>query len=223
MPKARKPEKSPEEIRDIILKYLYDKHLKSGTRKGARFKITDLKKGLKQYDLKANQIMHNLDYLNQNKWVVIEKETYEFKRGDSVFPSERISYKISAEGIDHFEGKSRFQKPESKYSGINMTNIGSVVQMGDGNVVNVQFKDLYSALDNLGDALRKSDKVTDQEKLEYQAEIDTIKSQISKAVPDKGIVSKAWEKLKVLATVDGIAGFVLKAQELIRFLASTTT
>lgn len=74
------------------------------------------------------------------------------------------------------------------------------------------------ALSLLSEEIMKSDQFTDEEKLNYHAEINTIKSQLSKTLPDKGIIAKAWEKLKPLATVAGIASFFEKVRLLIELL-----
>jgi len=70
----------------------------------------------------------------------------------------------------------------------------------------------------LSEAIRKSDRLSDEEKLNYVKDIDTIKDQLSKPSPDKGIIKLAWEKLQPLATVAGIVSFFRQVAELIESL-----
>ena len=51
--------------------------------------------------------------------------------------------------------------------------------------------------------------------MNYVMEIETIKDQLSKPTPDRSIIKLAWEKLKPLATVSGIASFFKQVSELI--------
>lgn len=212
-----KPKKAKDEICEIILKFFYNVHKNARSLKKARLKISAVKKALKREGLTEREIVSNLDYLIQTNWVKKEVESRQVRtsRGTINVPIEH--YKISDKGIDHFEGISRFQRLHEP-AGINITNIQGVTIVGDRNIVNAQFADLYRSLGLLSEEILKSDKLSDEDKLNYTAEIDTIKSQLSKTVPDKSIVAKAWEKLKPLATVAGVASFFEKVLTLIKTL-----
>ena len=206
-----------DEIRKIILEYLYNIHKKARSLKKARVSMKDLKKGLKERGLREQEIIRNLDYLIQSGWVTVEREETEFKtpRG---FTRKQVKeyYKISDTGINYFEGPSEFQRVAKSFSGINITNIQGVTVVGDQNVVvNTQYLDLYRRLSLLSEAVRNSGQLTDKEKLEYVMEIETIKDQLAKPSPDKNIIKLAWEKLKPLATISGIMTFFKQVAEII--------
>ncbi|MEM1689705.1 MAG: hypothetical protein QXX33_05160 [Candidatus Hadarchaeales archaeon] len=202
--------RSNDEIRELILRELYEVHKKARSLKATGKSISELKRQLKkQYGLSEKEIVPNLDFLIQCGWVKVEKETSEFKtpRG-FIKKQEKGIFKISDMGINYFEGQSKFQRIERSLAGINITNIGGVTVLGDGNVVvNVNYVDLYKELSMLSEIIRKSDQLKDVDKLNYIAEIETIKSQLMKPEPDKNIIKQAWEKLKPLATIAGIASF----------------
>ena len=73
---------------------------------------------------------------------------------------------------------------------------------------------LFRWLSLLSEAVRGSS-LSDEEKLNYVAEIETIKAQLSKPEPDRNVVRLAWERLKPLASVVGVAETFLKVAELI--------
>lgn len=153
----------------------------------------------------------------QAGWVKVEVEESEFTtpRG-FVRKQTKEYYKISDVGINYFEGPSEFQRVEKSISGINITNIQGVTVVGDENVVvNVEHINLFRRLSLLSEVVRRSDRLSDKHKLDYTKDIDTIRDQLSKSSPDKNIVKLAWEKLKPLATIAGIASFFKQVAELI--------
>jgi len=206
-----------DEIRKAILEYLYRVHREARSLKKARVSMKELKRHFRMMGLKEQEIVRNLDYLIQSGWVIIEKEETEFKtpRG---FVKKQVKpyYKISDLGINYFAGPSEFQRVSKSFSGINITNVQGVTVIGEQNVVvNTQFLDLYRRLSLLSEAVRNSTQLSDKEKLEYVAEIETIKDQLAKPSPDKNILKLAWDKLKPLATVSGIVNFFKQVAELI--------
>jgi hypothetical protein len=212
--------RSNDEIRELILMDLYQVHKNARSLKSARKSMSELKRQLKQHGLSEREIVANLDFLISSGWVKVEKETTEFRspRG-FIRKQEKDYFKISDTGVNYFEGISKFQKIEKSFAGINITNIGGVTVVGDGNtVVNTRYLDLYKELSLFSEIIRKSDQLTDSSKLDYVAEIETIKSQLMKPDPDKSIIKRAWEKLKPLATVAGIASFFTQVTKLIGIL-----
>ena len=137
-----------DEIRRIILKFLYDVHRKARSMKSARVPISKLKSELKKLGLKEHEIVSNLDYLIQAGWVKVESEEVEFKTPKGFTKRQkREYYKISDSGINYFEGPSKFQRVEKSVYGINVTNIQGVTVIGDQNViVNTKYLDLYRSL-----------------------------------------------------------------------------
>lgn len=214
--------KTNDEIRKIILEFLYGVHKKAKSLERTHVPISELKKELKKLGLKDQEIVSNLDYLIQARWITVDTDTYEFKtqRGFTRKQTKKY-YKISDTGINFFEGPSQFQRVEKSISGINITNIQGVTVVGDQNVVvNTQYLDLYRALTRLSEVVRTSDQLSDEKKLNYTMDIDTIKDQLSKPSPDKNIIKLAWEKLTPLATVSGIASFFKQVADLIKSVIS---
>jgi hypothetical protein len=204
-----------EEIREMILSFFYYRHKSARSLRGLR--ISKVKQELKRKGLDDKQIISNLDYLIQNGWIVKEEgEPYQIKTNKGIIATRKSPYyKISSIGIDHFEGPSKFQRIQNKFAGINITNIQGIIQLGDGNVVNAEFKDLYLYLGLLAEEIKRSDKFPDQDKLNYQAEIDTVRAQLSKPIPDKSIIQKSWEKIKVLSTISSLINLFEKIAKLI--------
>jgi hypothetical protein len=212
--------KTNDEVRKAILEFLYKIHKGARSLRSARVSMGALKNGLKKIGLKEQEIVNNLDYLIQSHWITVETEESEFKTPKGFIRKQKKEYyKISDIGINYFEGPSEFQRVEKSISGINITNIQGVTVIGDQNiVVNTQYRDLYKSLSLLSEVVRNSSQLSDLEKLNYVMEIETIKNQLSKPLPDENIVKLAWEKLKPLATVSGIVSFFQQVNELIRGL-----
>lgn len=214
---AKKPERTEDEIREIILTELYQAHKNARGLTSSRLSISELRERLKKFKLRYKDIVSNLDYLIQSDWVRVEKETYEFKtpRGFTR-KQEKKYFKISDVGINYFQGVSKFQRVERSFAGINITTIDGVTILGDGNiVVNTRFVDLYKQLSILSGIVARSGQLSDEEKLNLVGEIETIKAQLMKTNPNKSIIRKAWEKLEPLATVAGIASFFQQVATLI--------
>lgn len=177
----------------------------------------EIKKAMKTLEVMEKRIVSNLTYLLQNHWV--EQDVRQFivqPRGKPVM-TRQIRYRISNAGVDRYEGPSVFQRTE-KMAGINITNIQGVTVVGHDNIVNTRFAELYRNLDLLGTDLRANEQLSDREKLSYQAEIETIKSQLMKEQPDRSIVERAWEILKGVATISGVAAATDRVHILLRGL-----
>jgi len=215
--KIKPSQKSKDEICEIILKFFYEARKAARSLKHSRLKISAIKKGLKQQGLTEQEIVSNLDYLIQTEWIIKEIESYQLRTKRGIINTKSEFFRISDKGVDHFEGVSRFQKAHPPV-GINITNIQGVTIVGDGNIVNARYSDLYGNLSLLAEEMMKSDKFSDEEKLNYYAEIKTIKSQLEKTLPDKSIIAKTWDKLKPLATIAGVASFFEKVKVLIELL-----
>ena len=150
--KKSAPAYSNDEIRQRILQFFYDRNNNATSlkgKKGSAIKMMDIKAGLKKlHELKDNQIVGNLTYLLSQGWVKedVEKKSFITKTGVSV-PSEVKFYSITAAGIDKIEGPGRFTP--KRFEGINIEAVGSVVTIGDGNQINVKFKEAAQALSEL--------------------------------------------------------------------------
>jgi DNA-binding PadR family transcriptional regulator len=209
--------KTSDEVRKAILVFLHQVHEKARSRRSTRAPISELKREIKKSGFKEHQIVSELDYLIQAGWIKVDAEKSEFTtpRG-FVKRQTKEYYRISDSGINYFEGPSEFQKVEKSISGVNITNIQGITVVGDQNiVVNTQYRELFNRLSLLSEVVRKSDQFSDETKLNYAKDIDTIKDQLSKSLPNKSVIKLVWEKLQPLATVVGIATFFKQVAELI--------
>ena len=169
------------------------------------------------FELKQPEVAVALDYLIQHGWVEQIREERTFTRGQTTIPTTQSKYKLSAQGIALFDGDSRYNAL-NRFSGINIENVGGVVVVGNNNVVNNKYKELYTQLDALEGKLKLSDQLTERQKLDASAEIQTIKDQLSKDSPNPSIVAMAMEAVGVAANLAGAADFLDKAQHLVRAL-----
>ena len=191
-------------IREKILRHLYEVHQNARSLKSAGTNMRDLKSAMKQKGVAQQEVVANLDYLIQKGWVgeVVEEKMYTTGTGVTV-PSTSRRYKITDVGVDKVEGESVFQRRD-RYAGIKVTNIKGVTVVGNENVVNVEYSDLYSALDGLENAASMSDNLSDEDKLNVIADVESLKNQLSKPEPDKTIVSKLWSGIEKTAKVAGL-------------------
>ena len=207
-----------DEIRDQIMEYFYDMYRnRSGTFRGRERGDIAASQISKTYKYDRREISRNLEYLAKSGWIehVIK---YEPSRGDPNIKLEKHSYEITRKGIDIIEGESKYMN--NKYQGINISNVGGVVVLGDKNIVNQNYKELNNLLNELSENIRNED-IDDTEKLNAIADIETMQKQVMKPSPDKGIISKAWKNIrnidfnkslqsagKILDLVDRVGKFI---------------
>ncbi len=209
-PKTHLPFRTPDEVREEVLNYLFNTYKKALTVEDIYVSNGRLRKNLKKFGLKDNDITSSIVYLKANDWIDEKLKIYEndFEKTKVYF------YRISANGINYKEGPSKFQKVE-KLSGINISNNQGAIAIGDGNVVQNQYTELCNSLDKLGEAVRQSKKYNSKQKSIVKSNIDTIKTQIGKPSPDKGIIQKAWDAIKGIATVGSVLNLVFTISPLI--------
>jgi hypothetical protein len=182
----------------------------------AMVRISLVKQG---YD--KNEILRNFLYLVQTGYIKKETESYSYKspsfgRGKSTtIKGKQAYYYISDIGINYFDGPSQFQKSPG-ITGINVTNVQGVTVIGNNNFVRNEYNELFNNLDALSDELRRTDKVSDEEKVNYLAEIETIKQQLAKPNPTPSILKTAWLSLTLLSTIEGLAQFYERVEPLIK-------
>lgn len=216
--KALPVQRTNTEIRRIMLQYFYDRNSNSTSargKKGSAVKISDVKKELKAaHALTQQEVQSNLTYLISQGWVeedVLEKSYT--APGGTVIPSATSFYKITAPGIDKIEGPGEFTN--HKFQGIKIEATGqNVITVGDGNQVNAKFGDLGQSLAELRDAITQAE-VSDVQKMDLVADIDTIQSQLAKPEPNRGIIKAAWEMVKGAATINSCVSLVQKVTGLI--------
>lgn len=210
-------ENPKDRLRTVILQHLYKHHQKARSLKGAGTKISELKTAMKKVaGMTQQDVIANLDYLIQKGWVAEEREEKVFKTAKGVtVPSVSKRYKITDVGIDKIEGESAYQR-EEKYAGINITNVRGVMVIGDENVVNTSFTELFEALDELKKQVSQAKKLSDEQKLILASDIDSINNQIAKPEPDKQIVARLWASAEKHVTA---AGLIEIGQKVAQFLA----
>jgi hypothetical protein len=204
-----------DEVRDVILRELNTIRQKARSPKTASVGIQDLARKLKPHGYKQQLVASNLVYLVDKGWAreVREARTFTTKYGTTQ-NSERITYIISAEGVDRLEGASMYRRTTDQ--GVNITNIQGVTVVGEGNVVNTTFADLSRTLTGIRSAVLSSNDIPDKTKLEAVSDIDTLQAQLQKPTPDKSIAQRAWQALEKLATVGTLAELITSAAHLIK-------
>jgi hypothetical protein len=191
-------------VREQILRYFYDRNTAATSRfgkKGSAVKTGDVKKELKaRHSLSQQQVMSNLTYLMDRAWVkTFDVEKTVTVKGGTI-PSTVTWYEITAQGIDKIEGDSLF-RPQDRYAGININATGTnVITLGDGNVVNANFKVLHDALNNLKDAVAQSHDLSESQKLDVAADIESIKDQLAKSAPNRAVVRQLWTGIERVVT-----------------------
>lgn len=198
-------------VRDAILRHLYQVHKRARSPKSAGIGIRDLARALKAQGFKLQEVASNLDYLIQKSWVreVINNRTFTTRAGTTQ-QAEKRSYKISDAGIDRLEAASTYQRsPTGPH--INITNIQGVTVVGDGNVVNTTFADLFRALQDMKTAVLVSPVIEDRQKLDIVADIDSLQSQLQKPLPSGSVVRTPWAGIEKAVTAAGFADLVAKA------------
>jgi len=196
-----------DKIRKEILMLLYNQRQKARSLKKVGMPISAIKKELKNRGFNQQQVVSNLDYLIQTGWVAVDVDEYDVMTNRGVIKRHKKLYKLTDLGIAYFEGTSEFQRIEKTLSGINVTNIQGVTIIGDGNtVVNRQYVDVFRSLSLLEDSIRRSNELSDTDKLNYIKDIETIKNQLSKPQPNKDIIKIAWEKVK--EKLEGLSSFI---------------
>lgn len=208
---------NPDDVkRDAILRFLHQRHKTTRGISKIPIGIRDLQSEMKkQHGMTQAELASNLDYLVQVQWVreVVKERDFTTPKGMKV-SQEQVKYKISDMGINHLQAGSVFKKPQS-VSHINITNVKGVTVLGDGNIVNARFTDLYRAIDELDRVIDENTALSDEQKLDAAADLSTIRAQIAKTNPDRTILATAWSSLQGIATIGGVVGAAEKVGNLI--------
>lgn len=210
-----------DEIRDVLMRVLYDIHTQSRSpasiAKGIR-EITQIVQ--EKFTCKQQEISHNLDYIIQKGWVIKETIEKSFTTKDGMnINNPQFKYKISDIGIDKYEEASTFHSTKH-HPTVNITNINGVTVVGNGNIVNSTYTKLMSELVNLKTALDKSKNISDTQKLEAIADIESIQSQLEKPHPNVSVIKTLFTPLEKVATVAGVYSAYQIVLELIKPLIS---
>lgn len=223
--KPKAPTRSADEIREIILKYLYDRNHNATSRRGkttgAAVTISIMRADLKSsHGLTVREIHSNLTYLESQGWVEDRPMAKSFttKRG-GVIPAATSYYIITAAGIDRIGGPSVFTR--DRFEGIRIEATGqNIITLGDGNQVNARFQQLGESLSELREAIKATDAMDDTDKLALVVDVDTLQAQLASPRPNRQLVSTLWEGINRAASVAGLADVAAKAGILIAGLLS---
>jgi len=192
---------SEDEIRDQIMEYFYQLYIdRSGTYRGREQGYKSVEDIAKKSKLAKQEISRNLEYLVESEYITLVME-YRPAPGNPDVKLEKYTYKISVSGISKIEGESKYMK--NTYSGINISNVGGVVVLGDENIVNQSYQELTPLLNELSQVIR-NENISDTDKLNVIADIETIQQQIKKPTPNKNILSAAWEGIKSIDIAKGL-------------------
>jgi hypothetical protein len=207
------------EIRAIVLRYFYDRNANATSargKKGYAVRISDVRKDLKlSHDLSRQDVIGNLNYLLSQGWIAEEQVAKSVPlRSGTIIPQATSYYKITAEGIDKIDGPGEFTM--DRFKGIRIEATGqNIITVGDGNQVDAKYQDAAGALVDLKHALVQSGHLSELEKLDAVADIDSIESQLAKASPNRAVISGAWNTVKRLETVVGLVEKVGKVAALL--------
>ena len=212
MVKRTTPAYTEDQVKEAILAFLHEKWKNAAGVKSSKPQISEIREALKEKGMEQKEVRRNLQYLIDTNWVKQEVRPSTFHTGKRMVSTDTVSYMISSQGIDYFEGRSKFEKREG-LAGIRIENVSGVVIIGNNNYVRQEYQHLFKSLDELDSKIRMTDELGDEKKLDYSSDVHTIQSQLSKANPDKGIISRAWNKIKEIAPIVGLANVVRQVGE----------
>ena len=207
---SKTPAPTNDEIRHIVLRYLYDRNQNATSRRGkssgCAVTISVMRAELKsKYGLTAQQIHSNLTYLESQGWVKDDPITKSvMTRAGGVIPSTTSYFIITAAGIDRIGGPSVFTR--DRFEGIKIEATGqNIITLGDGNQVNARFQDLGESLSEFRRAIKESPNIEETQKMELVVDVDTLQMQLARPTPNRELISKMWEGINRAASVAGIA------------------
>lgn len=223
--KRTPPSRSVDEIREIILRYLYDRNTNATSRRGkstgAAVTISVMRADLKRsHNLTAQEIHSNLTYLESQSWVEDRPlaKSFTTQRG-GVVPSATSYYIITAAGIDRIGGPSLFTR--DRFEGIRIEATGqNIITLGDGNQVNSRYQALGESLASLREAIKGSTELDETQKLNLVVDVDTLQTQLGRPTPDRGLVTRLWETINRAASLAGLAEAASRVGELMGGLLS---
>lgn len=208
-----------DRIRELMLRYFYDRNNRASTLLGTEGTALDLPRV--QQELKENhrlsdsEVTSNMTYLLDRGWIkTIERRSTRPDRTSmgygATLEGVTLYYLISARGIDRIEGESEFQVKD-KFEGINITATGSsIVQLGQGNVVQAKFMDLRTELDQFKETIQRHRDFSEKEKLDLFVDVESIKDQLAKEHPNKTVIEHLWSAIENTTKVAGLIDAIHK-------------
>lgn len=214
MPRKTQKALTDDEIREMILRYLYRRNQNATSRRGkstgAAVTISVMRSDLKaSHGLTAQQIHSNLTYLENQGWVQDQPVTKSVMTSSGVIPSTTSYFIITAAGIDRIGGPSVFTR--DRFEGIKIEATGqNIITLGDGNQVNAQFEALGESLGELRKAIKESNRLTEPEKVDLVVDVDTLQTQLGKTAPNRQLISQLWEGINRAASLAGLTEVAAK-------------
>jgi hypothetical protein len=205
-----------DQIREIILQCLYDQAKKSKGPAGIAVGIRDLTSAVKEKNnIKQQDISANLQFLIKNNYVD-EKEVQNAFATAKFGAKPAVRYELSQTGLSYFEQGSKFDLGD-KNAGININMLNSVAVLGNQNVVkNIvrqEYRDGYLKIEELGKKVNLSSELNDEQKVDVQADLETIKNQLAKSEPNKGIVQSALSGISFIADIVTLVPYFIAAKD----------
>src|SRR2546422_8224158 len=220
MSKLKQPARTDDEIRGIVLRYLYERNRNATSRRGktsgSAVTISVMRADLKStHGLTVQQIHSNLTYLESQGWVEDQPVTKTIPTKTSgLIPSTTSFYIITAVGIDKIGGPSAFTR--DRFEGIKIEATGqNIITLGDGNQVNARFEALGQSLSELRRAIKESNKIDETQKMELVVDVDTLQTQLARSTPNRELVSRLWEGINRAASIAGLVDGSAKVGALI--------
>jgi hypothetical protein len=217
--KSKQPSLADDQVREIILQYLYDRNRKATSRRGkttgAAVTISVMRADLKgSHGLSGQQVHSNLTYLESQGWVEDRPVTKSVLTSTGgVIPSTTSYYIITAAGIDRIGGPSVFTR--DRFEGIRIEATGqNIITLGDGNQVNARFQALGESLTELREAIKHSDKMDEAQKIELVVDVDTLQTQLARASPNPQLISQLWEGINRAASIAGLVDAVARGRRI---------
>jgi hypothetical protein len=214
-----------DQIREIILRYLYRRNQNATSRRGkstgAAVTISVMRADLKaSVGLTAQQIHSNLTYLENQGWVQDQAVTKSVMTSSGgVIPSTTSYFIITAAGIDRVGGPSVFTR--DRFEGIKIEATGqNIITLGDGNQVNAQFQALGESLADLRKAIKETNRLSEPEKVDLVVDVDTLQTQLGRKTPNRELISRLWEGINRAASLAGLADVATKVGGLLSGLLS---
>lgn len=202
---------NPDVVREKILNALHRIHNSARSRDSQLTGIRDLAAEVKKElpETKEHLVAANTTFLVQNGFVEeVSVENY-FAKNKFGGSKPSIKYRLSREGLAYFEHGSKFDK-SSVFAGIgDITGDGNIVIVGNRNnitsLASAQYEEGHRLTEDLRRHINALGELSDAQKISIQGDLETIKSQLAKQVPDKGILQRAKENLSSLADIATIA------------------
>jgi len=205
MPKAKTPPRDDTEIRQILLRYFYDRNNNAKSamsdKSGAAVKISVVNRELKSSQgLSQQEIRRNLTYLISEGWVEEFQVTKNVPlKSGTIIPQATSYYRITSSGIDKIDGPGEFTMP--KFHGINIEATGqNIITIGDGNQVDARFESIANDLATFKDDVRANAELSDSDKLAVVADVETMQAQLAKPEPNRTVLRAIWAGVEKVVT-----------------------